>query len=126
MVEHQVQLNEALQGEFNALRAQVALNANRPEEALELAREALMQLPQTNFYGRIVATSVVGEVHHYLGQLSCSLPMMQGTEMMARRHGTYNYALWALLQQSEILIAQGFLQAAYEVQDKALESYNFV
>ncbi len=121
MTEHQVRLNEALLGEFNALRAQVALNANRPEEALQLAREALMQLPQTNFYGRIVATSVIGEVHHYLGQLSSALPMMQRTEQMARRHGTYHYALWALLQQSEILIAQGFLQAAYEVQDKALE-----
>ena len=82
---------------------------------------ALTQLPQTNFYGRIVATSVIGEVHHYLGQLSSALPMMQRTEQMARRHGAYHYALWALLQQSEILIAQGFLQAAYEVQDKALE-----
>lgn len=121
MAEHQVRLNDALQGEFNALRAQVALNANRPEEAIHLAREALTQLPQTNFYGRIVATSVIGEVHHYLGQLSSALPMMQRTEQMARRHGTYHYALWALLQQSEILIAQGFLQAAYEVQDKALE-----
>jgi LuxR family maltose regulon positive regulatory protein len=121
MAEHQVRLNDALQGEFNALRAQVALNANRPEEAIHLAREALTQLPQTNFYGRIVATSVIGEVHHYLGQLSSALPMMQRTEQMARRHGTYHYTLWALLQQSEILIAQGFLQAAYEVQDKALE-----
>lgn len=121
MAEHQVRLNDALQGEFNALRAQVALNANRPEEAIHLAREALTQLPQANFYGRIVATSVIGEVHHYLGQLSSALPMMQRTEQMARRHGTYHYALWALLQQSEILIAQGFLQAAYEVQDKALE-----
>ena len=49
MAEHQVRLNDALQGEFNALRAQVALNANRPEEAIHLARGALAQLPQTNF-----------------------------------------------------------------------------
>ncbi|WP_016588963.1 HTH-type transcriptional regulator MalT, partial [Yersinia pestis] len=40
---------------------------------------------------------------------------------MARRHEAYHYALWALLQQSEILIAQGFLQAAYETQEKAFE-----
>lgn len=47
--------------------------------------------------------------------------MMQQTEQMARRHEAYHYALWALLQQSEILIAQGFLQAAYETQEKAFE-----
>ncbi|MFW8532569.1 HTH-type transcriptional regulator MalT, partial [Klebsiella pneumoniae] len=29
----------------------------------------------------------------------------------------YHQALWAILQQSEILIAQGYVQAAFELQD---------
>ena len=92
----------------------VAINAGKPEEAERLATEALKFLPLSSYYSRIVATSVTGEVHHCKGELARALPMMQQTEQMARRHQANHYALWALLQQSEILIAQGFLQAAYE------------
>ncbi|HIF6641853.1 TPA: HTH-type transcriptional regulator MalT [Serratia marcescens] len=91
------------------------------ERAERLATEALKFLPLSSYYSRIVATSVTGEVHHCKGELARALPMMQQTEQMARRHQANHYALWALLQQSEILIAQGFLQAAYETQDKAFE-----
>jgi len=121
MQDRKIPVDEILQAEFNALRAQVAINAGKPDEAEILAAEALKILPANNFYSRIVATSVTGEVHHCKGELSRALPMMQQTEQMARRHEVYHYALWALLQQSEILIAQGFLQAAYETQDKAFE-----
>lgn len=121
MQDRKIPVDEIMQAEFNALRAQVAINAGKPDEAELLAAEALKILPFDNFYSRIVATSVTGEVHHCKGELSRALPMMQQTEQMARRHEVYHYALWALLQQSEILIAQGYLQAAYETQDKAFE-----
>ncbi|HEK6318037.1 TPA: HTH-type transcriptional regulator MalT [Yersinia enterocolitica] len=121
MQERKIPIDEILRAEFDALRAQVAINAGKPEEAEKLATDALKYLPMANFYSRIVATSVTGEVHHCKGELSRALPMMQQTEQMARRHEAYHYALWALLQQSEILIAQGFLQAAYETQDKAFD-----
>lgn len=121
MREQQIAVDATLRAEFDALRAQVAINAGKPEEAERLATQALKHLPLSSYYSRIVATSVTGEIHHCKGELTRSLPMMQQTEQMARRHQTYHYALWALLQQSEILIAQGFLQAAYETQDKAFE-----
>lgn len=121
MQERKIPIDEILRAEFDALRAQVAINAGKPDEAEKLATDALKYLPMANFYSRIVATSVTGEVHHCKGELSRALPMMQQTEQMARRHEAYHYALWALLQQSEILIAQGFLQAAYETQDKAFD-----
>lgn len=121
MQERKIPVDEILRAEFDALRAQVAINAGKPDEAEKLATDALKYLPMANFYSRIVATSVTGEVHHCKGELSRALPMMQQTEQMARRHEAYHYALWALLQQSEILIAQGFLQAAYETQDKAFD-----
>ncbi|MCK6264402.1 HTH-type transcriptional regulator MalT [Vibrio sp. ZSDE26] len=121
MKRHSVKLSNKEQGEFNALRAQVAINQNEPEKALELAELALSQLDHTVYRSRIVATSVVGEVNHVLGHLSRALPMMQQTEKLARQYQVYHQALWAMLQQSEILIAQGYVQAAFEVQDNAFK-----
>ncbi|OXS14807.1 transcriptional regulator MalT [Zobellella denitrificans] len=109
------------QGEFQALRAQVAINAGQPRQALALAEEALAQLPADRSHSRVVATTVTGEVYHCLGQLTRALPVMQQCEAMARRYGIYHQALWAMLQQSEILLAQGYLQAAFEIQDRAFE-----
>lgn len=116
-----VELSSKQQGEFNALLAQVAINKNEPEKALTLAELALSQLDSTVYRSRIVATSVVGEVNHVLGHLSRALSMMQQTEKLARQYQVYHQALWALLQQSEILIAQGYVQAAFEVQDNAFK-----
>ncbi|MDE1251878.1 HTH-type transcriptional regulator MalT [Vibrio aestuarianus] len=116
-----VKLTTKEQGEFNALRAQVAINQNEPEKALELAELSLSQLDHTVYRSRIVATSVVGEVNHVLGQLSRALSMMQQTEKLGRQYQVFHQVLWALLQQSEILIAQGYVQAAFEVQDVAFK-----
>ncbi|MGF1724780.1 HTH-type transcriptional regulator MalT [Photobacterium nomapromontoriensis] len=121
LIKRDIVLDDALQGEFNALRAQVAINQSKPEEALILAEQALGQLPSTTYRSRIVATSVVGEVHHCLGNLSQALPMMQQTEKMARQYHVYHQALWALLQQSEILLAQGYVQNAFELLDQAFK-----
>lgn len=121
MQREKIEMNKTLSAEFDALRAQVAINDGKQDEAEKLATQALRFLPYSSYYSRIVATSVTGEIQHCKGDLSRALPLMQQTEQIARRHEAYHYALWALLQQSEILIAQGFLQAAYETQDKAFE-----
>ncbi|MCL9777418.1 HTH-type transcriptional regulator MalT [Vibrio methylphosphonaticus] len=119
MATRSIERSQKEDGEFNALRAQVAINQNSPETALELAELALGELDHSVYRSRIVATSVVGEVNHVTGQLSRALPMMQQTEKLARQYHVYHQALWAQLQQSEILIAQGYVQAAYEVQESA-------
>ena len=116
-----IELDTQQQGQYNALRAQVAINSNEPEKALELAELSLSQLNTTVYRSRIVATSVVGEVNHVMGNLSRALPMMQQTEKLARQYQVYHQALWAILQQSEILIAQGYVQAAFELQDSAFK-----
>ena len=46
---------------------------------------------------------------------------MQQTEKLARQHKLFHQALWAILQQGEILLAQGFVQAAFELQDSAFK-----
>lgn len=115
------EMDTSLHGDFNALRAQVAINDGDQDEAERLSTVALDELPLANFYSRIVATSVHGEVLHCKGLLSQSIAVMQQTEQMARRHDIWHYALWSLIQQSEILFAQGFLQAAWECQEKGFQ-----
>lgn len=117
-------IDTALHGEFNAVRAQVAINHGNAEEAEHLAMLALESLPESCYYSRIVATSVLGEVMHCKGDLVNSLKLMRQTEQMARRDETWHYALWSLIQQSEILFAQGFLQGAYETQERAFVLVN--
>ncbi|MVY05254.1 transcriptional regulator MalT, partial [Escherichia coli] len=99
----------------------VAINDGDQDEAERLSMVALEELPLANYYSRIVATSVHGEVLHCKGKLTKSLAVMQQTEQMARRHDVWHYALWSIIQQSEILFAQGFLQAAWESQEKAFQ-----
>lgn len=113
-----------MHAEFNALRAQVAINDGNQDEAERLAKLALEELPPGWFYSRIVATSVLGEVLHCKGELTRSLALVQQTEQMARQHDVWHYALWSLIQQSEILFAQGFLQTAWETQEKAFQLIN--
>ncbi|WP_130831913.1 HTH-type transcriptional regulator MalT [[Erwinia] mediterraneensis] len=117
--ESRSEICNGLRGEFNALRAQVAINDGDTDEAERLAKVALEELPLASSYSRIVATSVHGEVMHCKGDLTNSLRLMQQTEQMARRDEAWHYALWSLIQQSEILFAQGFLQSAFEAQERA-------
>lgn len=109
------------QGQVNALLAQVAINRSEPEKAFELAELALTQLDSNAYRNRIITTSIVGEVNHVMGQLDRALPLMQQTEKLARQHKLFHQALWAILQQGEILLAQGFVQAAFELQDSAFK-----
>jgi LuxR family maltose regulon positive regulatory protein len=124
MTSQQIAIDPLLSAEFDALRAQVAINAGKPEEAERLANQALAHLPLAHYYSRIVATSVKGEVLHCQGALEAALTAMQQTEEMARHYNSCHYALWALLQQSEILLAQGFLQTAWDIQEKAFALIN--
>lgn len=119
MSKHNIALSTQQKGEFNALRAQVAINHNEPQQAFELAELALSQLESHVYRSRIIATSVIGEVNHVLGHLNQALSMMQQTEKLARQHHLYHQALWAMLQQSEILVAQGHTQHAFNVQENA-------
>ncbi|OLQ93232.1 transcriptional regulator MalT [Vibrio panuliri] len=108
-------------GEFNALKAQIAISNNQPQQALELAELALSQIDGQAFHSRIVATSVIGEVNHVLGYLDRALPLMQQTEKLARQYQVHHQALWAILQQSEVLFAKGYLQAAFDVQESGFQ-----
>ncbi|WP_373779135.1 HTH-type transcriptional regulator MalT [Glaesserella sp.] len=108
-------LTDSLQGRFDALRAQVAINAGDEEQAYLLANQALSNLSSEFDYAQIVATSVIGEAQHCRGYLKEGLSLMQQVEKMATTQRAYHQWLWSKLQQSEILSAQGFLQSAYDL-----------
>ncbi|WP_373766895.1 HTH-type transcriptional regulator MalT [Glaesserella sp.] len=108
-------LAESLQGHFDALRAQAAINAGDEERAYLLATQALANLSSEFGYAQIVATSVIGEAQHCRGYLKEGLSLMQQVEKMATTQHTYHYWLWSKLQQAEILSAQGFWQSAYDL-----------
>ncbi|MGB2078241.1 MAG: HTH-type transcriptional regulator MalT [Vibrio sp.] len=110
-----IPLSSNQSGAFNALRAQAAINLGYPEQAHELAKLAFEQLDETQYQSKIVATSIIGEVQHCRGQLNSALSMMQQTEKMARQHHEYHQALWSIIQQGEILLAQGYIQASYDI-----------
>ncbi|EPG2744149.1 HTH-type transcriptional regulator MalT [Klebsiella pneumoniae] len=108
----------------DALIVRVTGEENGQMQLEEIERQGLFLQRMDDsgeYYSRIVATSVHGEVLHCKGKLTKSLAVMQQTEQMARRHDVWHYALWSIIQQSEILFAQGFLQAAWESQEKAFQ-----
>ncbi|KGQ70311.1 transcriptional regulator MalT [Chelonobacter oris] len=117
--QQQLDMDLAIQAEFDALRAQVAINAGDDKTALVLASQALKHLPQEKQYAHIVATAVIGEAQHCDGQLNQALKMLREAEKLAQQNQAYHHILWSLLQQAEILQAQGFLQTAYDILDKA-------
>ncbi|MBD3639818.1 MAG: HTH-type transcriptional regulator MalT [Marinobacter sp.] len=111
----------AVHGEFSAIRAQVAMNYGDSDRALVLAREAVEQEAQYLPTSRVAAASVVGEALFVRGELQEALARMQDTEHMARAHQAHQNVIWALCQQSEISVAMGLLQKAYNIQERAFQ-----
>lgn len=111
----------AVHGEFSAIRAQVAMNYGDSDRALVLAREAVEQEAQYLPTSRVAAASVVGEALFVSGELQEALERMQDTEHMARAHHAHQNVIWALCQQSEISVAMGLLQKAYNIQERAFQ-----
>lgn len=114
-----IDLSPENQAEFDVLLAQVAINSGDENTALSLASNALNRLADNAHYAKIVATSIIGEAWHVKGNFADAITMLQKAEKMARQYHTSHNVLWTLLQQSEILIAQGFLQAGYDMLNKA-------
>lgn len=132
-----ITIDEKAQGCIDALRAQVSINLGQVQLARQLAHDALGKLDldhstaanEAQFlslvtFSRIVAHSVIGEAYHCEGQLTAALQSMQETVVLARKHQTHHYVLWAIIQQSEILMAQGHLMMAYDLQANGFDYIN--
>ncbi|KPP98973.1 HTH-type transcriptional regulator MalT [Marinobacter sp. HL-58] len=111
----------AVYAEFSAIRAQVAMNYGDGERALVLAREAIDQEARYLPTSRVAAASVIGEALFVQGELEEALVRMQETEHLARAHQAHQNVIWALCQQSEISVAMGLLQKAYNIQERGFQ-----
>ncbi|MFC4259992.1 HTH-type transcriptional regulator MalT [Marinobacter lacisalsi] len=117
----EVQTVESIQSEFNAVRAQIAMNLGEPERALVLAHSALAHEARYLPPSKVAAASVIGEALFVQGNLHEALEHMKRTEQVALAMGAHQNVLWALCQQSEISVAQGYLQKAYNLQERAFQ-----
>nr|WP_297458993.1 HTH-type transcriptional regulator MalT [uncultured Halomonas sp.] len=110
---------QALNAEFTTLRAQLAINQGDAERAAPLAEQALTLPFRYLAATPVSAASILGESRFVLGHLDEALQRMREVEREATHIGDPQLMLWALCQQSEALVAQGRLQAAFDVQERA-------
>ncbi|MFQ3788914.1 HTH-type transcriptional regulator MalT [Halomonas sp. A29] len=109
-----------LAAEFATLRAQLAINEGDAERAAPLAERALTLPPRYLATTPLTAAAILGEARFVQGQLDESLQRIRNVEREASRLGDDQMLLWALCHQSETLVAQGRLQAAFDVQERAI------
>lgn len=114
---------ERLQADFCAVRAQLAINFGQADKALEFAKQAQSASASHIPTSGVSAQSVVGEVAFVQGQLDQAEAQMKATEEQARQLDASRLVLWSISQRSEISMARGQLQRAYDLQEKALSYY---
>ncbi|SEK89229.1 LuxR family transcriptional regulator, maltose regulon positive regulatory protein [Atopomonas hussainii] len=112
---------QRVEAEFKAVRAQVAMNQGQHQKATELVREALPFEPMTMRTSRVAAMSVLAEAHFVQGELLEAQAEHEQAERRAREIHASQPVLWSLGQLSEIAMARGQLQKAYNLQERALQ-----
>lgn len=111
---------QALSAEFATLRAQLAINQGDAERAAPLAEQALALPARYLASTPLTATAILSEARFVQGYLDESLQRVREVERQARQHNDNQLLLWSFCHQSEVLVAQGRLQAAYDIQERAL------
>ncbi|RAR61000.1 MULTISPECIES: HTH-type transcriptional regulator MalT [Halomonadaceae] len=110
---------QALAAEFATLRAQLAINRGNAERASPLAEQALTLPARYLDSTPASAAAIFCEARFVQGQLEESLTRIHVVEQEAMRLGDDQLMLWALCHHSETLVAQGRLQAAFDIQERA-------
>ena len=110
---------QLLSAEFATLRAQLAINQGDAERAAPLAEQALAVPARYLASTPLTATAILSEARFVLGYLEESLQRVREVERQARQRGDHQLLLWSFCHQSETLVAQGRLQAAYDIQERA-------
>jgi len=110
---------QTLAAEFDTLRAQRAINLGDAGRAAPLAEEALGLPARFLAATPISAAAILAEAWFVQGRLHDSLERLRAIEGEAAPVGDDQLLLHTLCQQSEALVAQGRLQSAYDVQERA-------
>ncbi|MDR5858908.1 HTH-type transcriptional regulator MalT [Halomonas eurihalina] len=110
---------QELTAEFATLRAQLAINQGDAERAAPLAEQALTRPARYLAATPVSAGAILCESRFVQGRLEESLVRIHEVEREAKRIGDDQRMLWALCHHSETLVAQGRLQTAYDIQERA-------
>ncbi|MBT2788416.1 MULTISPECIES: HTH-type transcriptional regulator MalT [unclassified Halomonas] len=110
---------QLLSAEFATLRAQLAINQGDAERAAPLAEQALAVPARYLASTPLSATAILSEARFVQGYLNESLQRVREVERQSRQHEDHQLLLWSFCHQSEVLVAQGRLQAAYDIQERA-------
>lgn len=110
-----------IEADFKAVRAQVAMNQGNEQKAIALAREALAREPMIMRTSKVAALSALAEAHFVQGALLPAQQQYEEAERRGREIHASHQVFWSLGQLSEIAIAQGHLQKAYNLQERALQ-----
>lgn len=112
---------QRIEAEYQAVRAQVAINQGDQQRAMAFARQALVLEPLTMRTSRMAALSVLAESHFVQGELAKAQQQHEENVRRAQQINASHPVLWSLGQLSEIAVAQGHLQKAYNLQERALQ-----
>lgn len=112
---------QQFQGEFGALRAQMANDLGDNALAKSIAEEALGHIGTERYKPRIMALTAAAGASFGLGDLELAQIHMAEAEQLARSYNANHVVIYTLCLQSDIAAAQGYLQKAFKVQERALQ-----
>jgi LuxR family maltose regulon positive regulatory protein len=110
---------EAVQGEILAIRAYGAIDENRLEQAVDLARQALAQLPEANLFARSNSALALGFALYSLDQTGPAVPAVAESVNLCRAAGNALGALYGLGLWVALLGQQGHLRQADQTLQEA-------
>ena len=99
----------------------MAINQGDQQRAMAFARQALVLEPLTMRTSRVAALSVLAESHFVQGELAKAQQQHEENVRRAQQINASHPVLLSLGQLSEIAVAQGHLQKAYNLQERALQ-----
>jgi LuxR family maltose regulon positive regulatory protein len=112
---------EAIQGEILAIRSYGAIDEQRFQAGVELARQALAQLPESRPFARSVSALALGHALYSLDETGAALPAVVESVRLCRVAGNalgalYGMGIWAALlgQQGHLRQADSTLQEAFQ------------
>ncbi|MCL4299892.1 MAG: HTH-type transcriptional regulator MalT [Anaerolineae bacterium] len=111
----------AIQGEILTIRAYGAVDQNQFQAAIDLARQALAQLPEANVFARSTSALALGHALHILGETEPAVAAVTESVSLCRAAGNalgalYGMGIWAALlgQQGRLRQADNILQEAFQ------------
>ena len=112
---------EAIAGHIAALRANVAFLQGDIAHAIEYARHALQQLPETSHRARALTALTLFSSHRMSGDLAAAGQVAAEVIATAQLTGSGHTAVLALCGLADAQIAQGQLRQAYKTYQDALQ-----